>query len=75
MFYIRCKSCGRIISGRGKMNMEIYFTEKKKIDNNPNLSEKEKKEQAAELVKSMDTKLYCCTINILGAVPYHDIIR
>jgi DNA-directed RNA polymerase subunit N (RpoN/RPB10) len=69
LFYVRCPSCGRVISH----NVVKWYEGTAKIRNDPSLSESEKNDQTAELLKSLYRKI-CCRIRIQGLIPYDEIV-
>ena len=70
LFYIRCPSCGRVIS----TNLDKYHQDLANIQNDPNLSRNEKNEKGSELLNKYGFTEICCRIRIMGLVPYHDIV-
>jgi len=70
LFYIKCPSCSRIISG----DLDKYYDDLNNIKNNPKLSKQEKDTESAKLLTKYDHKRICCRIRIMGLVPYHEII-
>lgn len=71
LFYIRCPSCGRVIS----KNLDKYNADLDSIRDNPKLGKKEKEQLAAKLLDQYGFTSICCRIRILGLIPYHKIIE
>lgn len=70
LFYIRCPTCGRIIS----YNLDKYYEEMENIANDPKMSKQDKDKMMSELLIKFGYKPICCRIKIMGLIPYHKII-
>jgi DNA-directed RNA polymerase subunit N (RpoN/RPB10) len=70
LFYIRCPSCGRVIS----YELDKYHDKLSQIINDPNKSKSEKEQMGAELLDEFNFRSMCCRIRIMGLLPYHEII-
>ena len=70
LFYIRCPSCGRVISS----DLDKYYADYETILNDPKKSKKQKDEAGAKLLDKYDFKHICCRIRIMGLIPYWKII-
>lgn len=71
LFYIRCPTCGRVISN----NIDKYQAEIDALINNPRKTKKEKDIEGAKLLDKYGFKHICCRIRIMGLIPYHRIIQ
>lgn len=71
-FYIRCPTCGEVISDR----IEQYEDGLKKIMTNPKLNRVQKEEERGKLIDTLvDKDKYCCRARFLGFTPTADIIK
>lgn len=70
LFYIRCPSCGRVISN----DLDKYSDEMENILNDPKKTRKEKDDMGSKLLDKYGYKHICCRIRIMGLIPYHKII-
>jgi DNA-directed RNA polymerase subunit N (RpoN/RPB10) len=71
LFYIRCPSCGRILS----YELDKYHEDIKAILNDPGLNKTEKEAAGAKLLNKYGYKHLCCRPRIMGLIPYHEIIQ
>ena len=67
LWYIRCPSCGRVISKR----LDEYFSDLDYIRNDPKMDLYEKDEKAAKLLDKYGFKSMCCRIRIMGTLQFH----
>lgn len=70
LFYVRCPSCGRILS----RNIDKYYEDSEKILTDPLLSSAEKNVEGSKLLDKYGYRMICCRIRIMGLIPYHKII-
>ena len=70
LFYIRCPTCGRIIS----FDLDKYHDDLQTIRNDPTKTKAQKEELGAKLLDKYEYKHQCCRIRIMGLIPYHEII-
>uniref|UniRef100_A0A6C0LTY8 Uncharacterized protein n=1 Tax=viral metagenome TaxID=1070528 RepID=A0A6C0LTY8_9ZZZZ len=70
LFYIKCPSCSRFISG----NLDKYLAELQTIRDDPQKNKKQKEMEGSKLLEKYDFNEPCCRIRILGQIPYHEII-
>lgn len=70
LFYIRCPSCGRVIS----YELDKYYEDLENIANDPKKTSKEKEQLGAQLLVKYGYNNICCRIRIMGLIPYHKII-
>jgi hypothetical protein len=70
LFYIECPSCSRNLT----KDRALYQKKADDIRSDPKLSEEEKSERYAKLIKSMGL-ITCCNPRVMGTLNYHEIIR
>lgn len=71
IIYVRCPSCGRVISE----NFDKYLEERETIRKDPNRKPQEKEQLCAELLNKYGYKNICCRMRIMGTIPAHEIIQ
>lgn len=69
LFYIKCPSCSRVISG----NIDEYYEKIEAIKDDPKMTKAQKEEAMSKLLDKYES--ICCKIRIMGLVPYHKIIQ
>jgi DNA-directed RNA polymerase subunit N (RpoN/RPB10) len=71
MYYLKCPSCGNIISNRIIKINEEYD----KINNDFKLSNEEKEKKRTEVINSLKLKRYCCKTRLMTLPNLIDIIN
>ena len=71
MYYLKCPSCGNIISNRIIKINEEYD----KINNDFKLSDEEKEKKRTEVINSLKLKRYCCKSRLMTLPNLIDIIN
>ena len=71
MYYLKCPSCGNIISNRIIKINEEYD----KINNDFKLSNEEKEKKRTEVINSLKLKRYCCKSRLMTLPNLIDIIN
>jgi len=71
MYYLKCPSCGNIISNRIIKINEEYD----KINNDFKLSNEEKEKKKTEVINSLKLKRYCCKSRLMTLPNLIDIIN
>jgi DNA-directed RNA polymerase subunit N (RpoN/RPB10) len=71
MYYLKCPSCGNIISNRIIKINEEYD----KINNDFKLSNEEKEKKRTEAINSLKLKRYCCKSRLMTLPNLIDIIN
>ena len=71
MYYLKCPSCGNIISNRIIKINEEYD----KINNDFKLSNEEKDKKRTEAINSLKLKRYCCKSRLMTLPNLIDIIN
>lgn len=71
MLYVRCPTCHNLLG-----HLQIPLEEgKKKICNNPKLTDNEKEEKKRELINSFGLKNYCCKSRLISYVDTIHILE
>lgn len=70
LFYIRCPTCGSIIS----QNIGKYYDELELIREDHNMKKEDKEEKAAKLLDKYNIRKICCRIRVITTPPYHKIV-
>lgn len=68
LFYIRCPSCGRVIS----KNIDKFYEESEAIANDPKMNKKQKDKAFSKILEPYGP--ICCKMRMMGLIPYHEII-
>jgi DNA-directed RNA polymerase subunit N (RpoN/RPB10) len=71
MYYLKCPSCGNIISNRIIKINEEYD----KINNDFKLSDEEKDKKRTDVINSLKLKRYCCKTRLMTLPNLIDIIN
>lgn len=71
LFYVRCPSCGRILS----YDLDKYHDDVQTILDDPNKTKIQKEKDNAALLDKYGYKQICCRMRILGLIPYHKIVQ
>lgn len=71
IIYVRCPSCGRVISA----NLDKYFEDRESISRDSTKKPIEKEKECAKLLDKYGYKNICCRMRIMGAIPAHEIIQ
>lgn len=71
MNYLKCPSCGNILSNR-VLKMKKEYDE---INNNFNLTDEEKQEKRTEVINSLKLKRYCCKSRVMTIPDLINIIN
>lgn len=71
MYYLKCPSCGNIISNRIIKINEEYD----KINNDFKLSDEEKDKKRTDVINSLKLKRYCCKSRLMTLPNLIDIIN
>lgn len=71
MYYLKCPSCGNIISNRIIKINEEYD----KINNDFKLSNEEKEKKRTEAINSLKLKRYCCKVRVMTLPNLINIIN
>ena len=71
IIYVRCPSCGRILSE----NFDKYLEERESIRKDPNKKPSEKELASANLLDKYGYKNICCRMRVMGTIPAHEIIQ
>lgn len=71
MYYLKCPSCGNIISNRIIKINEEYD----KINNDFKLSDEEKEKKRTDVINSLKLKRYCCKSRLMTLPNLIDIIN
>lgn len=70
LFYVRCPSCGEVIS----YDFDKYTEDVEAIALDPKLKPMEKELARAKLLDKYGITNLCCRIRLIGLIPYHKII-
>ncbi len=70
LFYIRCPSCGRVISE----NLDKFTQERMSILNDPSKTPSQREELDAKLLDKYGYNHIHCRMRVKTQLPYHDII-
>ena len=71
MNYLKCPSCGNLISNRVIIMKEKYD----EIENNLDLTDDEKQQKRTDVINSMKLKRYCCKSRIMTIANLIDVIN
>ena len=71
MYYLKCPSCGNIISNRIIKISEEYD----KINNDFKLNDEEKEQKRTDVINSLKLKRYCCKARVMTLPNLIDIIN
>ncbi|ADO18582.1 putative DNA-directed RNA polymerase II subunit N [Acanthamoeba castellanii mimivirus] len=70
LFYVRCPTCGDIIS----FDYDKYMEDLEEVNNNPKLTKRQKDLERSKLLDKYGYNEICHRQRILCQIPYHKII-
>lgn len=70
LFYVRCPTCGRVIS----WEMDKYYEEKERIKHEK-VNHAKKYYPEGQLLDKFGYRIICCRSRVMTTPPYHEIIQ